>query len=423
MVSIVGLVWTWSGAAPAATNMPRGDIDDFGGWATAHNRDVFMTDLSRDMTQFAGPANATISAPDYVPVEAKVGLAFMAGLTLIGDILDNSLVRFVSIFLVVAYAFWILFETYQMMREGQNIQKLGEDILKKGVLITVWILIIEQGPAQIFVWILGPVVGVGTYLSDLILNAVGSVAGVQIPDTCAAVHAYAAANMPPDMMMTADAAANLMCVPTRLSGFFYAAAMGGWKWMIAGIGHSAVSFVLGAAAVVVFIYDMWKFALMALGVIADLFLAMLMLPFTAIAETVSKTSYKGIAGDIFNGFLGLFKAEDLNRQIMRFINAAIYFVSLSIVIAVCAALLAGVMRVDASGALAVGSDGFIITLITGLLIAHMANKADATAREIGGEIDGEIDGALGAQFEKDLRTIGKNTVATARKWWAAIRKK
>ena len=149
MVSIFGLVWTLSGAAPAATNIPRGDIDDFGGWATAHNRDVFMTDLSRDMTQFAGPAPVTISAPNYVPVEAKIGLAFMAGLTLIGDVLDNSLVRFVSIFLVIAYAFWILFETYQMMKEGQNIQKLGEEILKKGVLITVWILIIEQGPAHI----------------------------------------------------------------------------------------------------------------------------------------------------------------------------------------------------------------------------------------------------------------------------------
>ena len=48
---------------------------------------------------------------------------------------------------------------------------------------------------------------------------------------------------------------------------------------------------------------------MALNVVADLFLTVLMLPFTAIAETTSKTKYKGIVGDIFNTFMGLFATE------------------------------------------------------------------------------------------------------------------
>ena len=67
----------------------------------------------------------------------------------------------------------------------------------------------------------------------------------------------------------------------------------GWKWMIAGIGTSAFTTLVGAAFIVIFIYNGFKFALMGLGVIVDLFLGVFMLPFTAIAETINKTSYKG----------------------------------------------------------------------------------------------------------------------------------
>ena len=295
----------------AAANLPAGDVGDFGAWTTAHNLELFTTDITRDMTQFQDSFQQNVLVKNYVPVEAKVGLAFMGAMSLIGDVLENSLVRFVVIFLIGAYAFWVMFEAYQMMRDGQNVQKLWSDILKKGVLISIWILILEQGPAQLFMWIMGPVVSVGTYLSDLILNAVSGAAGAALPDTCAAIHNYVATNAPTNMLMDAGSAADLLCVPTRLSGFFYTAVAAGWKWMLAGIGHSMFTFIIGVAFIIIFLINIWKFALMALGVIADLFLAIFMLPFTAIAETVGKTSYKGIAGTIFNGFLGLFKTESL----------------------------------------------------------------------------------------------------------------
>lgn len=255
-------------------------------------------------------------------------------------------------------------------------------------------------------WVMAPILGVATYLSDLILNAVSGIIGVQLPDTCAAIREYAVANASPNMSIDALSAANMMCVPTRLSGFFATAIATGWQWVVAGIGTSAFTTLVGAAFIVIFIYNGFKFALMGLGVIVDLFLAVLMLPFTAIAETIAKTSYKGIAGDIFNGFLGLFKPESLSTQIQRFINAAIYFVSLSIVVALCAALLSGTITIDTSGQIpTLENNGFIITLLTGCLVAYLANRTAQIAKDIGGSIDD----SFGTRFGKDIQKLWDKT--------------
>ena len=152
----------------------------------------------------------------------------------------------------------------------------------------------------------------------------------------------------------------------------------------------------------------------------DLFLSVLMLPFTAIAETIKSTSYKGIAGDIFNGFLGLFKPESLENQILRFINAAIYFVSLSIVIAVCVALLSGVMDTNlASEVPTLENSGFVPTLLTGCLVAYLVNRADKIATDIGGKIDD----SFGKKFGEDVKKLGKNTYGFGKKVVDIIRKK
>mgnify|MGYP000077970950 FL=1 len=221
------------------------------------------------------------------------------------------------------------------------------------------------------------------------------------------------------MTIDANAAADMLCVPTRLSGFFYTAVVAGFKWMLAGIGHSMFTFVVGLTFVVLFVYLGFKFAFMALGVIADLFLAVFMLPFTAVVETVGKTSYKGIAGTIYNGFLGLFKVESLQSQIMRFINAAIYFVSLSIVIAVCGALLAGAVDADlATHVPSINNSNFFVTLLTAMLVAYLANRADEIAKKIGGSIDA----SMGDKIKQDGKKLLNNVTDTATKWYKIIRK-
>ena len=45
--------------------------------------------------------------------------------------------------------------------------------------------------------------------------------------------------------------------------------------------------------------------------------------YTDNSETLNKTSYKGIAGDIYNGFLGLFKSFSLSYQVKKLIEALV----------------------------------------------------------------------------------------------------
>lgn len=417
IICVLGAILIMPGAF-GATNLPTaGDIGDHGVWTTQHNLDEFTSELSNDIDSFQAGFQKQL-VQDYVPVEAKIGLAFMNAMTYIGRILDSSLVRFVTLFIAIAFMFWMGFEAYQMITGTAEVKKTIEGIVKKGFLIVIWLFVINYGVAQIFMLIAGPIITIGTYMSDLILNAVTSAGGASLPDTCGAIREYAAAHMAADAIIDSAAAADIMCVPTRLSGFFYTAVAAGWKWMLAGIGHSMFTFIMGIVFIVIFLINIWKFALMSLGVIADLFLAIFMLPFTAIAETIGQTSYKGIAGTIFNGFLKLFNTEKLSTQISRFINATIYFVSLSIVVAVCMAILSGVVTADlASQVPSIDNDGFMITLIIGCLVAYLADKALNIAKDLGGSVDD----AIGQQFGKDITKLAKNIQGTAQKYWKAYK--
>lgn len=421
-IAIVCMALSFS--AIAATDISVTNIGDDTHWITESNITSFtdsLIDTDGDLVQFQDSFQKQL-VKDYVPVEARVGIAMMNALTRVAKILDTSLVRFMVIFIIVMYLFWIIFEAYNFMQKGDGkVQKFVMDLGKKAIWIIIWISILEIGPAKLFLWAMMPVVSIGTVLADFILNAVASVSGAVLPDTCNAIREYATIHTAPDMLIDANAAADLMCVPTRLSGFFTSAIATGWKWMIAGIGHSAFSFIIGAIFVIVFVWNTWKFALMALGVIMDLFLGVLMLPFTALAETITPTSYKGLAGNIFNGFLNLFDISSvkLDAQINRFINAAIYFVSLSIVIAVCAALLYGVIGSDLSAEIpTLENDGFIPTLLTGLLVGYLANRADEYAKKIGG-VD-KPDDSFGTKFGEDIKTWTKDAYKIAKDWSKAI---
>ena len=417
IIAVITMVIVMPCATYAATsNLPMADVGDYGNWATPDNIDLFKTDITHDMEQFQPEPIVS----DYVPFEAKIGLAMMNGFSMIADVLDSSLVRFAIIFMILAYIFWAMFEAYNMIKNGSSAMDFAVNLFKKGGVIIIWSIILQFGPTQVFMWIMGPIISVGTYMSNLILNAIAGAIGTELPDTCAAIRDYAAANTSGNMLIDTNAAADILCVPTRLSGFFTTAVVAGWKWMIAGIGTSAFTVLVGATFIVIFLYTGFKFLLMGLGVIMDLFLSVLMLPFTAIAETIKSTSYKGIAGDIFNGFLGLFKPETLSRQIQRFIDAAIYFVSLSIVIAVCAALLSGTVDANlASEVPTLENSGFVPTLLTGCLVAYLANRADKIATDIGGKIDD----SFGKKFGEDVKKLGKNTYGFGKKVVDIIRKK
>jgi hypothetical protein len=348
---------------------------------------------------------------NYVPIEAKVGMAFVNAMSHVANIIDNALARFAIIFIILMYMFWIMGEAYNNMQTGWNIEKLGKDILIKTLKVIFWIVVLNFGPAKLFMMLMTPIVFIGTSMADIILNAVSSVVGIQLPDTCAAIHTYVSIHIAQNAIIDANAAANIMCLPTRLSGYFTSGVAMGWEYIKQSIGTSAFLFVLGIAFIVLFIVNAWKFTFMAFGVIADLFLAIIMLPFTAVAETVTKTSYKGIPGTVYNAFTGLFKTESLKAQIGRVISAAIYFVVLAVVIAVCVALMSGFVAFNNNSMIPELKDvGVMPMMITGFLIWYIANRADEIAKDWGGSIKDEF----GKKLRSDVETLAKDVYKTSK---------
>ena len=62
------------------------------------------------------------------------------------------------------------------------------------------------------------------------------------------------------------------------------------------IGHSITATLIGIVAIYIFIKGIFKYAFMTLGIVANLFLTLLMLPFTALAEAMPSRSEKSYVG-------------------------------------------------------------------------------------------------------------------------------
>ena len=401
------------------TNFVTGDIGDYGAWTTEHNREQLVSDIRNDMTDFeSGFEQEYID--NGVPLSAKLGIVFIRALSYVAGVLDNSLVRFVNIFLVVAFLFWMMFESYKLIIDGKTkaIPTI-ENMLRRAFILAIWLLLLGGGLQEFFGMIMGPIIRFGSYISDIILNSVTQSGGFAISDNCAAIHTYAASHMTGANTVDVSTAANIMCVPARLAGFYYGAIKFGWSLFIHGIGTSTFSVLIGLVLTCLFLFTAYKFIFIMFGVVADLFLVIIMLPFTAIAENVSKTSYDGIAGNIYNGFLGLFKSSDLSSQIKKFVDATIYFISFSIMIAIGGALLASAISLNNSGHTITIINGDVMTLLlTGALVAYIASHAEEFAKSIGGGIEY----AMGTDLQKDLKTLYNDTKKRATEFIKALKK-
>lgn len=403
----------------AAGNVPVGEIGEYGNWVTVENMETFNTEILSDTDQFQKQFQTDIKSQNFVPIEVRLGLMFMKALSSIDYVLQLSLIRFTIMFLLFMYAFWIGLNAYKMIRESTDYKKVLYDIFTKGLTIAIWIMVLNYGPAKIFTVVISPIIALGTYLSDFILDAVAETYNVNLPDTCATIHKYVDANNTGKFLIDADAAANIMCLPGRISTYFYHAVGTAFDWIKYGFGrgHSITAIAVGIVAIFMFIKCIFKYAFMTLGVVTDLFLTLLMLPFTALAESMPKIDEKNYVGQIFNGFLSIFNTKKLSDVISIFINAAIYFVSLAIIIAICAALLTNIISVDGTTQYVVGSA--MTTILAGYLVLYLAGQADKLATQVGGKIDN----SFGTTLEKGAKQIwgdikgfgGKLTKAWAKK--------
>lgn len=402
----------------SATNIPLGDIGEYGDWMTGDNINEITKNMSDEATAYQENFTNNLQSSKFVPIEVRIGLMFMKALSSIDYILQISLVRFTIMFLFFMYALWIAVEAYKMMRESTDYRTVLYDVFKKGFVIVVWVLILNYGPAKIFTMLISPILALATYISDFILNSVAQTYNTDIPNTCAAIHNFVDANATSPManngttqlLINSDTAANIMCLPGRLSAYFYHATVTAFKWFLWGFGHSATAIVMGAICIVIFIKCIFKYAFMTLGVVADLFLTLLMLPFTALAEALPATSEKSYVGQILNGFLSIFSTKKLSEVITVFINAAIYFVSLAIIIAICAALLEYIIPLS-NNYNEYHLQSAMVTILCGCLVLYLAGKADELAKKVGGSIDN----SFGEKLQNDTKTLWKDTKDVAGK--------
>ena len=404
----------------AAGNVPFGDVGEYGSWITPENMDKFKSETTTDLEKFQNgfQKNASnLQSSKFVPIEAKISLAFMQALSSIDKILQSSLVPFTILFLFIMYAFWVALEAYKMTHTSSDYKTVLYDIFKKGFIIAIWVAVLNYGPAKIFAMIINPVLSLGNYISTFILDAVAGTYNIDIPDTCATIQDYVNQNAvvtisngeKANLLVEPDVAANIICLPARMSVYFYHATAAAWKWMISGFTNSITAIIMGAICVVIFIKCIFKYAFMTLGIVANLFLTLLMLPFTALAEAMPSTSEKSYVGQIFSGFLSIFKTRKLSEVILTFINATIYFISLSIVIAICAALLTHIVSLKSGYEYSTGRA--MVTILCGCLVLYLANKADALAKQIGGSIDN----SFGEKLQSDTKTLWNDTKNVAGK--------
>ncbi|MDR1027733.1 MAG: hypothetical protein LBL46_04940 [Rickettsiales bacterium] len=332
---------------------------------------------------------AAVATPGYVPVEAKAGKFFMESLSFVAASVYESLIPFLNVFVIALFAFWILMESWQMMTTGGDTFDLMKRIVMKGAGVAVWMWVLNHNPSEMFMWIAGPVISIGTGAAELIMQSTAKIAGADLPDTCTAIRDWIAAGGDVKMLVSPTQAADLLCLPTMAGAFFITAVKSGFDWMIAGLGHSGVEFLMGLIFVILFIYNIWKFALAALGVIVDLFFVLMFLPFTAIKECFKGgTTYKGMWAPIWDAFVGLVGGEELGKQFQKFVSAAIYFAALSVVCAIAVILMAGVNP-------AFGGDA-ISVLIVGCMSAYLIGKADDLAKKMGGGIDNSFGDEIAA---------------------------
>lgn len=402
-----------------------GDIGDFGAWTTEHNQMELLGDVKEDIQSLT--SNFQQQYIDTgVPIEAKIGVAFVGGLSFVSEILDRTLVRFVNAFLLLAFFFWLSFEIYKKIIEGKGIPRDSiKEWVKRGAILGIWIILLGGGLQQLFSMLMGPIVAVGSYVSGLVIDSVFASGNIQLSDTCNAIRQYAVANTAPGTPIDAQTVANIMCVPTRLSEFYYAAIKYGWTLTLSGLGVSAFTFLIGVVFVCLFTYTAFKFAFVSFSVISELFLVIIMLPFTAITETIGKTSYNGIPGQVFNAFLGLFKSMSLSDQVNKFIQTAIYFVSMSIIVAIGGAILANAVALNSqTGALTVLNGDTLTLLISGALVAYIAMHIEDMAKQIGGAIDyAKNENALGNKLQQDVTTLFKDVKTKTTNFIDKIRKK
>ena len=160
-LTIVAVATTVCAPAFCDANIPLPGIGDYGTWSTTENRELVVNQISTDFEKFHGSVTPD-HATGFVPIEAKIGLAFMNAFSHIGHILDSSLVRFTIIFIILMYALWMGLEAYNIITAKADTKSTVQSMLKKSAITAIWIAVLNVGPAETFMMVMSPILSVAS---------------------------------------------------------------------------------------------------------------------------------------------------------------------------------------------------------------------------------------------------------------------
>jgi hypothetical protein len=131
----------------------------------------------------------------------------------------------------------------------------------------------------------------------------------------------------------------------------------------------------------------------------------------------------GIAGDVYNGFLDMFKAEDLKTQTGRLVNVVLHFFVLSILIAICFVLLSGIIDTNTGNRMPNLNDSITyVEIMVAALTFWLAKNASKIATQIGGKIDHKMGDDLEQYANTGMKKVWGLGTKGAKSLWKKIRK-
>ena len=363
-----------------------------------------IQNLGRSLGENFTPEGTLV--PGFVPIEARIGVMFMSALTDVITALYETVIPFLNALIIALLMFWFFMETWVKMKSGDpKWLEFGKEVALKMAWASFWMWLINNNPGEIFMWMMAPLIAVGTVIADTILNTAANVIGTNLPDSCAAIHQWLAGR--DDLLITGSQAADLICLPTRPLWFLYTTVWAGFLWILSGLAQfNPLMVIMGLIFVILFVYNIFTFAFRALGVIMDLFFILMFLPFTAMSEAVKGgTSYDGPGAEIWNAFASFIKGAQLTDQIQRFARVIIYFILLSIVASLAIALLSTVNPFELGN--------FFTILVVGCMVSYLLSKV--TTENISKGFD--VDDSFGTELYEQAKGIATGAAAWAKAVW------
>ncbi|MDR0448902.1 MAG: hypothetical protein LBG89_00365 [Rickettsiales bacterium] len=404
LVVIAAILFQLSSPASAESARPGTSSDNFAMTElTAAAKNNILSGLKNSV-----PAYADFRA-DNIPLDIRASMFVIEGLSTIAMIVYKNLLDVMIWLLVVFFAFWFGLEAWSVMETKTPIGDAAKKIVKKAAIISVAIFVLNTNPAEWFMMFLGAAAHVGNYAADLFL---GAATGMGVAQTCGDTLAYVALHGGSFGFLGPENVANVICMTGRITEFFWTGLSESLALIKSGIGSNVAFSVMGVAGAALFLWCVVRFAILTLGVVVDMTLMLMFLPFAAFKESFKDGWPKdaGAAGAMIEKIANAFGGDDISGQIRKFVQVIIYVIAISIVASICYLLMKGVAQQN--------GNNFIYLALGGAVCAYMISQTEKIAEMMGGVVDREWAGEIRKNLESlatAAQKYGKNALSIAKK--------